>query len=166
MAGGLRSAVGGEDLPALEALLATSSPVDADELGWALTDAADAGWVDGAAVLLEAGADPNWHPAGAPSGLPLAQAIHWLHLATVERLLDAGAEIEARDDKGRTPLHQAIYAEVDLATEDPPSARLTSLLVRRGADVFARTRKDETAADLARALGHSSAEQLLRQRMS
>ena len=96
-----------------------------------------------------------------PDGLR-ASGCSW----TLERLLDAGADIEARDYQGRTPLHRAVYAEVDFAKEDPPNADLTVRLVRRGADVFARTPSGETAADLARVLRHPVAERFLRQRMA
>lgn len=163
MARALRSAAARQDLAALKALLATARRVSSEDLGWALVEAADAGWVEGIDVLLKAGADPNWHPAGAPSGFPLSQAIHWLHLPAVERLLDAGADLEARDYQGRTPLHEAVYTEVDLATEDPPNADLTALLVQRGADVFARTPSGETDADLTRVLRHPVAEKALLQ---
>jgi ankyrin repeat protein len=162
----LLAAVARQDLSALKALLATTDPISGDEFGRALSAAADGGWVGGIEGLLEAGADPNWHPAGAPSGFPLSQAIHWLHLTAVERLLDAGACIEARDYQGQTPLHQAVYTEVDLAAEDPPNADLTALLVRRGADVLARTLGGETAMDLARVLKHPAAEKIIRQRLS
>jgi ankyrin repeat protein len=162
----LHRAAARQDIEVLKALLSTTGPMSPDALGEALATASDGGWVEGIDALLAAGADPDWHPTGATPGVPLAQAIYWRHLLAVERLLDTGAAIEARDYAGRTPLHQAVYAEVDLTTGDPPNADVTDLLVRRGADVFARTPRGETALDLATILGHPTAQKLLRQRMA
>jgi uncharacterized protein len=146
--------------------LAAASSFNRDDLGGALVHAADIGWVTGIELLLTAGADANWHPNGwSGGGFPLAQAIYWLHLTTIERLLDAGADIEALDHNGMTPLHHALYTEVDLAIKDPPTAEVTALLLERGADARARLPSGQNALELAEKLGHVVAAELLRKHL-
>jgi hypothetical protein len=69
------------------------------------------------------------------------------------------------DDRGLTPLRQAIYAGVDCKAEGFPNGDLTALLIGRGADVFELTASGYPA-DLAHRLGHPVAENLLCQRMA
>lgn len=67
------------------------------------------------------------------------------HTDTVERLLDHGARIDARDRWGWTPLSAAVEAD------DP---QMVGLLLAKGADVDARNRDGWTALNLAALLGH------------
>jgi ankyrin repeat protein len=67
-------------------------------------------------------------------------------------LLDAGARIDAVDDRGNTPLHAA--AEVG-------SLRVVEILVSRGARRGVKNRAGATALDLAKRRGDADVVQLL-----
>jgi len=152
----LRRAVVGKDLTTLKALLDTAVNTSHRDVGLAFMDAAAIKWRQGVDLLVS---------TGVPLGFLLQQAIYHLNYAAVEGLLDAGAGIEALDDRGLTPLRQAIYAEVDCKTDRYPSGNLTGLLITRGADVFELSASGYPA-DLANRLGHQVAADLLRQRMA
>lgn len=149
----LRQAVAGKELATLRALLETAADIAPRDLGLAFMDAAEINWQPGVDLLLS---------SGVPLGFLLQQAIFHLNCSAVERLLDAGADIEALDDRGLTPLRQAIHAEVDGKTDLYPSADLTALLITRGANVFELSASGYPS-DLAKRLGHPVAEDLLRQ---
>ena len=99
-----------------------------------LCEAADCG--DAAAVdaLLAAGADAN---AGTWCTKPLFSGAVRGHTGIVEALLRQGAEVDARDSAGFTPLSRAAFVgtgEVDVVR----------LLLDRGADVNAATQSGQT----------------------
>ena len=97
----------------------------------------------------------------------MLQAAIWsLNAAVIGRVLDAGADIEARDFNNLTPLLQAIHAEID--EQRPLTGEITRLLVERGADVLALTWGDSgsNAAEIAEEYGHTIAAQMLRDRMA
>lgn len=90
-------------------------------------------------LLLEAGADPNAHPAASEAGFlfggarsPLMWAAFRGNLPIMNRLMEAGARV---DDEGMlgTPLIQATWAD------RLPAA---ALLLKRGADVKHASRRD------------------------
>jgi ankyrin repeat protein len=62
---------------------------------------------------------------------------------TVRALLDAGAEVNAKDIRGMTPLMYAV-------TSDHAEAAIVKLLLARGADVTVKSAAGETVADWAR----------------
>lgn len=66
---------------------------------------------------------------------PLVAAAEAGDLSTLHRLLEAGAALEARDERGRTALMAATHAD------QPAAARL---LIERGADVNARDAIQDT----------------------
>lgn len=100
-------------------------------------------------LLLGAGADPNAagnHRRSGPlhyaaDGCP--GAAHWNaahQLRTIERLLDAGAEINAQDKNGAAPLHRAVRTRCAAAVK---------LLLQRGADPLLKNKPGSTAFHLA-----------------
>jgi len=85
------------------------------------------------ALLLDHRADPN--VSAQPVGTPLTLAASWRELECIPPLLEAGADPNARDDRGRTPLNSLAGADTDEV------GTYIDLLVEAGADLEAR---DET----------------------
>lgn len=92
-------------------------------------------------------------------------ALHWAtepnefasiegRVAIVERLLEAGAEVDAVDKDGNTALHLAAINYI----EEPQmhEAAIERLLLAHGADPFHPNREGQTAAALAAASGHQT----------
>jgi ankyrin repeat protein len=83
-----------------------------------------------ARVLLAAGANPNPQPSTvAPAGFPLARAAGVGSLELVEILLDAGAQVNAKDKDGRTAIFKAAYYSSNL--------NILAKLINAGADIHA-----------------------------
>ncbi|RLN60839.1 hypothetical protein BBJ29_001869 [Phytophthora kernoviae] len=74
------------------------------------------------------------------------------HSTVVEQLLDAGADPQAEDAEGNTPLH---------FTSRDGNYRATYLLLTAGADPDMPNENDETAFDMAEEHGHSHVQYLL-----
>ena len=85
---------------------------------------------------------------------PLHEACGQGHTATVQLLLEAGADVNARHRRGHTPLHWACEQR------HPDVARL---LLDAGADVNARDEAGRTPLDLAMQLpsDHPAREEIL-----
>ena len=68
---------------------------------------------------------------------PLHEAVNNSDATAVQRLLDAGADVNARDNQGNTPLHRAaiIFAGSEAKRE---VLEIIALLLEAGADVHAR----------------------------
>jgi hypothetical protein len=145
----LRAAVARQDLAAITVLLQSTDDLHPGDVWLALMDAADLAWDEGVNALLA---------TGVPLTYLLECAIYFLHRPAVELLLKAGADLEVRDQDDLTPLHQAIYTEVDCEQWSP--GEITALLLEHGADVSAETTGGTTAADLAKRHGHPLAEEL------
>ena len=119
-------------------------------------------------------------PEGKPTDKALFDAVKNGNLAEVERLLDHGADLEARDNHGWTPLHWACYwgravivrtllergAVTEVKDRDgytplqyasrygrPDIARM---LLDAGADIEARDRSGNTPLDIACKLSESN----------
>jgi len=89
-----------------------------------LADAARAGDVPTIRTLIAHGADPN-EAAGQNNWSPLLHAIHKQQLASVQALLDGGADINRISGDGITPLMMAAgYGYTDIV----------EVLLRRGAN--------------------------------
>lgn len=115
-------------------------------LHYVLVQASGAGRsIDVLSALIEAGADlQRKNTDGGDSALHLAASDGWVEAVRV--LLDGGAEIEARNDSGWTPLHWACFTCADDAAK---------LLIERGADVNAKSIAGQTPLEMDGAQGVS-----------
>lgn len=79
--------------------------------GWtALHLAAFSGHADAVSILLDAGADTEARAHNRQDNTPLHAATAGLKNAVVIRLVARGADVNARNGQGQTPLHLAAYA--------------------------------------------------------
>ena len=122
-------------------------------------------------LLLAAGADANARRDSGPTPLHLVaqgttdgdRSRKWLGAAgrtAATALLEAGAEVDARDSQGRdtqgeTPLHNALRQDGDSAV------LMVELLLEAGADVNARAGYGRTPLHLAASLGRTAATPVL-----
>lgn len=116
---------------------------------------------DGALVgrLLDAGADPNKHVQYVTLRLPpIGLAAYARNLGGVQKLIERGADVNARGSGGHTPLMLAA------AAADPPSQAVVELLLSRGADPNLADSEGYTALDWALLQGEGEITALLRQR--
>ncbi|HVK04164.1 MAG TPA: ankyrin repeat domain-containing protein, partial [Armatimonadaceae bacterium] len=115
----------------------------------AAVDAHSAAALDRADELarLCAAEHPATRDARAPGdgGTPLHVAARAGYRRAIKALLDAGADVDVRDDRGRTPLHAAPSPGRKRLL--PPQATAVSLLLAAGAvvDVFAAALLNDTA---------------------
>ena len=79
-----------------------------------------------------------------------------------QELLDAGSDVNARDNQGRTALHVMVVDHY--SDKEGNNLKAASLLLARGIDVSAQDVNGKTAADLLRP-GNTELAQLLRSRM-
>lgn len=153
----LHSALTGNDSTTIQMVVAKGADVNAKD-AFGQTALMTAATNDNTAVvkmLLAKGADVNAVTAaetgrgvkngaialGSFTSLLLATA--YGSIETVSALLDAGANVNARDVRGMTPLMLAIAT-------DRPNLATVKLLLSKGADVSAKSKNDETAVDWAR----------------
>ena len=132
----------------------TTSP-SGDALTLALIQAARRNDLDGARRLIAAGAvgERGSHDWGTTA---LLSAFERGHLAAVHLLLDAGADIEARDRQGFTLLARVARAPRE-PTTDRATADLLERLLQQGADREARTAAGWTPLMLAACHDRSAA---------
>ena len=72
-------------------------------------------------------------------------------------LIDAGSDVNARDDNGETPLHvSAGSGHLDVVR----------LLMEKGADLFAEDKEGRTPSTCAQLFGHKEVEKCLQERSS
>lgn len=103
-------------------------------------------------ILLDEDADVEDVAENATGVRPLHSGVAGRNVKVVEALLDAGAELEARQQDGFTPLMGAAAAGV---------TEIVERLIGAGADKAARNDAGKTALDFARAHGHAHLEELL-----
>lgn len=98
-------------------------------------------------LLLDRGADPNQAARNPTKVTALHAAVSSNQPQIVEWLLDAGADVNARQQSDYTPL---MGAAANARTE------ILEMLLPRGADATLLTTDGKTAADLAREHGHEA----------
>ena len=99
-------------------------------------------------ILLKHGASLKT-ANGIGGGTALHVACENGRIAIVQLLIEQGADVEARDWRGNTPLMTAadsVYAHVD-------AAEIARYLISQGADIHAKKPEGETALDIARRRG-------------
>lgn len=100
-------------------------------------------------VPLESRAKCKW--------TPLVFAVRAGHPHIVAQLLEAGADVQARDSRGSTPLHRAAYG----SAHPERDAEMIGLLIGRRADVHARDAAGRTPLHVAADNGNLRAAQAL-----
>jgi len=104
-------------------------------------------------LFLAAGADPSAPSTNAMCVAPLHSATSRGDAAMVRKLLEKGADPNAKQQGGWTALHNAA---------SQGNVEVVRLLRSNGADVAARTDEGKTAADLAAERGHAVLAEALR----
>jgi len=99
--------------------------------------------------------DPKSGPVALHNFTPLLVAMPHASPALIQTLLDAGADVNAKDSRNMTPLMFAVATN----HQNPAVIRM---LIDRGADLTVQSNVGETAADWARKLGAPAALQLLK----
>jgi len=107
-----------------------------------------------ATPILFPGGDPKSGPVALHNFTPLAVAIPHASPDMVKTLLDAGADVNAKDSRNMTPLMFAVATN----HQNPAIIRM---LLDRGADRTVQSNVGETAADWARKLGVPAGLELL-----
>ena len=123
------------------------SDLIADVLGWAAYYSDEGS--EAVQMLLDAGA--NVEGSGWVWFRPLHMATFGGHASIAETLLDAGADKEGRSIGGLRPIHGAAWNENTVASRE-----MVNLLIRRGANINARSDSGGTALHTAAGAGRSS----------
>lgn len=134
----------------LEAGATANSRAKKGDLATVMHAAAGSGLAENVDVLAAAGAKVNAKSGDPRGGVPL----HWSvkHLEATRRLLELGANPNAKDAFGATPLHNA--AAMD-------SAEVVRLLIAQGAQIDLLDASGNTALHEAAAKGHVASVQAL-----
>ena len=145
----LRHAVSRWDAPRVKLLLESGASATTEEpLGHGLLYRVANAGVPGleeqgsaiAEMLIHYGADIN-KPSGPGKSTPIHLAARRGHVLLAKTLVKAGANIEARDTKGETPLRRAVNCQ-----QEP----MVAFLLTEGANPFSRDKTGRTPMDAAR----------------
>ena len=98
-------------------------------------------------ALVEAGANIEAKTA-VRELTPLCVAASEPNCNTVRSLLQHGADVHARDDRGNTPLHSVLHSVSHWPLSAAATASAVDLLLRSGADESALNHDNETPAEL------------------
>ena len=98
-------------------------------------------------------------------------AVEHMHPDIMRLLLSHGADVNARDEFGQTPLHLALDIEVEHSKylydvegiDVPPTAEISGILLEHGADVDARTERGETPLQWALESNHEAGVKVLQE---
>ncbi len=105
-----------------------------------------------AEFLLSAGANPSLPSNNAFRVAPLHSAAASKNVKIAKLLIDAGADVNAKQQEGITPLHSAAHnGDLDMA----------ELLLKRGSKKYQTTEKGKTPYDYAAEIGHVELMKLL-----
>ena len=96
----------------------------------AITIASRQGLTAIARLLLKSGANPSSRENTPSKQIPLHQAIRNGHVETAALLLDYGANLDTRDELGRTALFEAL-----LDDDDEPNIKAAAVLLSEGVDI-------------------------------
>jgi ankyrin repeat protein len=109
--------------------------------------------------LLAGGSDANGED---PSGeRPLHAAARWGQAEAARLLLEAGADVDATDDHGNTPLSTAVYEYRDENHE--PYVRVLDVLLEHDADPNKKNRHGVSPRSLAATIGNTNIEQVFKE---
>ena len=173
--------------PIVKMLLEEGIPAGTAVCGYSvLHAAASAGQNDMVQLLISKGVDVNTRDRDGVHRTPLRWAVQENHLSVIQTLLDNGAEIDAQDEDGDTPLIQASGegwlevvrlllergADVNFQNHGGSTALIlaaaydnadiVSLLLQHGADRNLKEEDGKTALDFACEYGHEKSAQILR----
>ena len=163
----LDAAVTGNVKQVSKILMGGECPPDAPELIRALHSACANGNEELASLLIEHGVNVNARDERGKSALECAVAALETHI--IKLLILKGAEVNAMNNDGYTPLHQAIESEVDEdmypsdGIRKRPMGEIVKLLIESGANVNAKTLEGETPLHFALSLNHKAAQVILRE---
>lgn len=106
-------------------------------------------------LLLARGANPEAVTKNFLTNMALHAAAAGGHIDCCEILLERGADVNARQHSGFTPLHTAGFRD---------DRKMAELFLRHGADASAKNDEGQTPVDSARSQGHTQIAALLRAR--
>lgn len=101
-----------------------------------LYNACRSGWGDVVELMIRRGADVDTESYGETPLLKVAgKKVNDVHLAKI--LIDNGADVDAKDAQGNTPLYHAILNK---------NSAMIKLLLDNGADMYIKNKRGDTAA--------------------